>query len=76
VGHTHTDIDRIISYVVKHCRTQNIKTWEDFETAAKEAFKSKGYDEHILKVVPIIGITDYDKLFESAKHKIHIHGRS
>jgi hypothetical protein len=41
VGHTHTDVDRIISYVITYLRGMDIPTLESVKQYALKSFKSK-----------------------------------
>jgi hypothetical protein len=67
VGHTHEDIDALIGVIVESLRSKDIPTLDEFIVYVKEAIvKEEG---SVKKVVVLIGVTDYAKLFDGFVQK-------
>ena len=68
VGHTHTDVDRIISYVVSHLRGKDIATLEKLKEYVLGSFNPK--EENWGQTPPpkifdqIFSMTDYEAMFQ------------
>lgn len=62
VGHTHDDYDAIIGTIGSHICNLDLATFEDYKAACTEAITKDG--SLVLAVEKIIGITDYDRLFQ------------
>lgn len=62
VGHTHDDYDAIIGTISSHITTLDLPTFEMYKAACMEAITKDG--SVVLAVEKIIGITDYDRMFQ------------
>lgn len=62
VGHTHDDYDAIIGTIGSYITNLDLATFEDYKTACIEAITKQG--SLVLAVERIVGITDYDRLFQ------------
>jgi hypothetical protein len=62
VGHTHDDYDAIIGTIGSYISRLDLATFEDYKAACIEAITKNG--SLVLAVEKIIGITDYDRLFQ------------
>ena len=65
VGHTHDDYDAIIGTIGSHICNLDLATFEDYKAACIGAITKDG--SLVLAVEKIVGISDYDRLFQDFK---------